>query len=72
MARLPIAERLSDEEYQTLITVYANHNSSLPFEERDRFSMSNVASVVSIGDGSVDVIYETGERYRYFTDGTWK
>lgn len=72
MARLPIAERLSDEEYQTLITVYANHNSSLPFEERDRFSMSNVASVVSIGDGSVDVMYGTGERYRYFADGTWK
>lgn len=72
MARLPLAQRLSDEEYQTLITVYANHNSSLPFEERDRFSMSHMASVVSIGDGSVDVMYETGERYPYFTDGTWK
>ena len=72
MARLPLAQRLSDEEYQTLITVYANHNSSLPLDERDRFSMSRVASVVSIGDGSVDVMYETGERYRYFADGTWK
>ena len=72
MPRIPIAEKLSSEEYHTLLTVYANHNSSLPFEERDRFSMSRVASVVSIGDGSVDVKYETGERYRYFTDGTWR
>lgn len=72
MARIPIAEKLSSAEYQTLLTVYANHNSSLPFEERDRFSMAHVASVVSIGDGSVDVMYETGERFRYFEDGTWQ
>lgn len=72
MTRMSIAEKLTREEYQTLLTVYANHNSSLPFEERDRLSMAHVASVVSIGDGSVDVMYETGERFRYFEDGTWQ
>ncbi|MCY8737549.1 hypothetical protein P8881_19640 [Bacillus haynesii] len=72
MKKIPAAEHLTDEEYHLLLDVYANHNSSMEFENRKEHTLSHVVKIVrNPHEKSLIVYYENGNSWRYLEDRTW-
>ncbi|UOY89972.1 hypothetical protein [Bacillus glycinifermentans] len=46
MKKIPAANHLTDEEYHLLLKVYADHNSSMNFDDRKEHTLSHVVKVV--------------------------
>ena len=70
--RMPVANHLTDEEYKTLLTVYANHNSSMGLKERANYSLSHIVKVErNPKENCLNVYYENGEWFHYCSNGTW-
>lgn len=70
--RIPVAAYLSDADYRTLLTVYANHNSSMDFETRVNYSASHIIQVVKdVEADCLNVQYVDGSQFKYYADGTW-
>jgi len=70
--RIPVAAHLSDDDYRTLLTVYANHNSSMDFATRIKYSASHIVRVEKHAEeGCLTVHYTDGSQFKYNADGTW-
>ena len=70
--RPPVANHLTDEQYRCLMRTYANHNSSMGFEQRVKYTFSHIVKVeVNKREGCLDVHYEDGEWWHYTPQGTW-
>lgn len=70
MKKLPVAEHLTDAEYRTLLQTYANHNSSMGFEQRAKYTLSHIVKVER-GQGCLHVHYEDGDWWHYTANGQW-
>lgn len=72
MAKLPVANHLSDGEYRLLLEVYANHNRSMGHEMRKKYSLSDIVKVEkNIEENCLNVHYKNGDWWHYCKDGTW-
>ncbi len=70
--KLPVASHLNDSEYKLLLTVYANHNSSIGLKERAQYNLSEVTKVKRNTDEiCLEVHYGNGEWFKYYPNGTW-
>lgn len=70
--RLPVAKHLTDREYEILLEVYANHNSSMGLEERKNYTLSHVVKVErNLKEHCLNVYYENGEWFHYLPNGKW-
>jgi hypothetical protein len=72
MKKFPVAAHLTDEEYQLLLKVYANHNSSMGLKERVNYSLSNIVAIERTMDENCLIVhFDNGEWFRYTKDGNW-
>ncbi|HZG73968.1 MAG TPA: hypothetical protein VEY51_20735, partial [Chondromyces sp.] len=72
LKKIPAANHLTDEEYHLLLKVYADHNSSMKFDDRKEHTLSHVVKVVrSPHEKSLIVYYKNGNSWRYSKEGTW-
>lgn len=72
MKKIPVAEHLTDKEYQLLLQVYANHNSSMGMEKRKNYTLSHIVKVArNSKDNCLEVYYKSGEFWKYYGNGTW-
>ena len=72
MKKIPVAKHLSDNEYDLLMTVYANHNRSMGIEQRKDYTLSHIVKVVkNLKEQCLEVHYENGDWWHYSVDGTW-
>jgi len=72
MGKFPAAKHLSDGEYRLLLTVYADHNSSMGLEERKNYTLSDIVKVKrNPEENCLDVHYQNGEWWHYYGNGTW-
>ncbi|MDX5474491.1 MAG: hypothetical protein LPK00_03040 [Bacillaceae bacterium] len=72
MKKIPVAKHLSDNEYRLLLTVYANHNSSMGLEKRKDFTLSDIVKVKrNLKESCLEVYYKNGDWWHYTVDGTW-
>ncbi|MGQ4668606.1 hypothetical protein ACUIJN_22770 [Metabacillus halosaccharovorans] len=70
--KIPVAKHLSDNEYILLMTVYANHNSSMGIEKRKKYTLSDIVKVErNIEEKCLNVHYKNGDWWHYSTNGTW-
>lgn len=70
MKKLPVARHLTDSEYSILLQTYANHNSSMDFSERVKYTFSEIVKVER-GQGCLHVHYQNGDWWHYTADGKW-
>lgn len=62
MKKIPVAKHLSDNEYRLLLTVYANHNSSMGLEKRKDFTLSDIVKVKrNLKESCLEVYYKNGD-----------
>lgn len=72
MKKILAAKHLSDEEYQLLLQVYANHNRSMGMKERVKYNLSDVVKVKrNLKEKCIEVYYSNGEWWHYSVNGTW-
>lgn len=72
MKKLPVAQHLTDQEYQILLTVYANHNRSMGLKDREKYTLSHIVKVErNPKQNCINVHYDNGDWYHYCPDGTW-
>jgi len=70
--KLPVAAHLNDDEYKLLLTVYANHNSSMGLKERNNYTLSDIVKVErNTEEKCLNVHYKNGDWWHYSTNGTW-
>jgi hypothetical protein len=70
--KLPVAKHLSDQEYQLLMQVYANHNRSIGLKERVKYSASEIVKVErNAKEKCLEVHYSNGNWWHYGADGKW-
>lgn len=70
--RLPVAEHLSDFEYKVLMQTYARHNSAMGLSERSKYTLSHIVKVDrNLEDNCLNVHYDSGEWWKYYSDYTW-
>lgn len=70
--KIPVAEHLDHTEYNVLVQVYANHNSSMSLKERENYSLSHIVKVEKIKEGIVLVCYEDGRAWYYTLHGKFE
>lgn len=70
--KLPVAAHLDNVEYNVLVQVYANHNSSMSIAEREKYSLSHIVKAEKIKDGIVLVCYEDGRAWYYTINGKFE
>ena len=72
MKTLPAGKHLNDEEYNLLLSVYANHNRSMGRDERIKYSLSHVVKVVrNVKEKCLEVHYSDGNWWHYSVNGSW-
>jgi hypothetical protein len=72
MKKIPTAKHLTDQEYQLLLQVYANHNRSMGLKERVKYSASEIVKVKrNIKEKCLEVYYSDGNWWHYSLNGTW-
>lgn len=72
MRKIPVASHLSDGEYILLLTIYADHNSSMGMKERNKYTLTNIVKVESSPEEEcIKVYYENGDWWHYNYNGTW-
>lgn len=70
--KIEVARHLSDAEYKVFLETYANHNRSMGFEERKKYTLSHIVKVErNVEENCLNVYYENGEWWRYTPDGRW-
>ena len=72
MKKIPAAKHLTDQEYQLLMVVYANHNRSMGLKERVKYAASEIVKVKrNIKEKCFEVYYSDGNWWHYSVNGTW-
>lgn len=72
MKKFSVAAHLSHSDYVLLLTVYANHNSSMGLEERMNYGIGNITEVKrNYEQNCLEVYYDNGDWWKYHTDGSW-
>ena len=70
--KIPVANHLSDMEYDLLMRVYADHNSSMGLEKRKNYNLGNIVKVErNLEKLCLNVYYDNGDWWHYKIDGTW-
>lgn len=70
--KLPVAQHLTDSEYELLLTVYARHNSAMGLEKRKNYTLSNIVKVErNLDKKCLNVHYENGDSWNYLPNRTW-
>lgn len=69
--KLPVANHLSDKEYCLLLSVYADHNSSMGMEKRKNYTLSKIVEVKrNVKEQCLEVYYQNGDWWKYGVGGT--
>lgn len=72
MKKLPVAESLTDGEYQLFLQVYANHNRSMGLEKRKNYTLSDIVKIEKNKEEKcLNVFYKNGDWWHYSAEGTW-
>ncbi|WP_312474154.1 hypothetical protein [Neobacillus sp.] len=72
MKKLPVAKHLTNQEYQLLLKVYADHNRSMGLEKRAKYTLSNIVKVErNQEEKCLNVYYGNGDWWHYVSNGTW-
>lgn len=72
MRKLPVANHLTDAEYQLLLDVYASHNRSMGVKERGKFTLSDIVKVErNKAKKCLNVYYSNGDWWHYTPNLTW-
>jgi len=72
MEKLPVAKHLNDLEYKFLLETYAEHNSSMGFEDRKNHTLSDITKVErNISENCLNVYYNDGNWWHYTPSKTW-
>lgn len=74
MKKIPVARHLTDEEYKLLLQVYPKHNRSIRLNERANYNLAEIVRVAVGLEGTekfLNIQYNNGEWFRYYSDGTW-
>jgi len=70
--KLSVAKHLNDEEHHLLLSVCANHNSSMGRDERVKYHLSNIVKVTrNVEEKCLEVHYLDGNWWKYSVDGSW-
>lgn len=70
--KLPVAKHLSDQEYHVLLTTYAKHNACMGLKYKEKYSLSHIVKVErNVKDDCLNVHYDNGDWWKYYSDGTW-
>lgn len=72
MKKIPVAEHLTDSEYNLLMKVYADQNRSMGLEERKNYTLSDIVKVErNVKENCINVYYKDGNWWHYSTNGKW-
>lgn len=72
MSGLAVAIHLSGAELKLLTKVHKSHLGAMGTEEREQFSSRNISEVKrNISEKCLEVYFNNGEWFKYYTNGTW-
>jgi len=72
MEKIPVAEHLTDSEYNILIETHLKHNATMGEKEQGNYTLLDIVKVErNVEENCLNVYYKNGEWWHYTPNKTW-